>query len=55
MDAGISFERSPFSESLMGKADKPCVMSYAFRPIPGGQRSRTLHSRQVFADFLPLK
>ena len=30
MDAGISFERSAFSESLMGKADKPCGMSYAF-------------------------
>jgi hypothetical protein len=27
MDAGISFERSAFSESLMGKADKPCGMS----------------------------
>jgi len=29
MDAGISFERSAFPESLMGKADKPCGMSYA--------------------------
>jgi hypothetical protein len=34
MDAGISFERSAFSESLMGKADKPCVMSYAFSTHP---------------------
>jgi hypothetical protein len=30
MDAGISFERSAFPDSLMGKADKPCGMSYAF-------------------------
>jgi hypothetical protein len=30
MDAGISFERSAFPESLMAKADKPCGMSYVF-------------------------
>ena len=34
MDAGISFERSAFSESLMGKADKPCSMSYASSAHP---------------------
>ena len=34
MDAGISFERSAFSESLMGKADKSCGMSYALSTDP---------------------
>jgi hypothetical protein len=40
MDAGISFERSAFPESLMGKADKPCGMSYAL----------SSHPRATFAD-----